>query len=84
MKIAVIILLAASVLTACGANQVLLESELLAVDDNSEYRLIEDVKITASNTKSLVLKANTRWTITGQIEHGNVFRTKDQVVVVNS
>lgn len=84
MKQSLFIILITTVLTACAAKQVLLDSELVAIEDNSEYRLDENVKISAKNTKTFVLKAKTRWKLVGQIEQGKVFHTKDQVVIVNS
>lgn len=56
---------------------------VVQVDDNV-YRLEESVTIKATHAAPVVLQENTVWTKIGTIEHGNVFDTKDQVVIVNS
>ena len=51
---------------------------------DSEYRLEEAVTIKATHAQPLELRAGTTWRQIGTIEQGNVFDTKDQVVIVNS
>ena len=53
-------------------------------DDSSVFVLDEAVSIKASNAKASALKAGTTWKQVGTIEQGVVYRTKDQVVIVNS
>jgi len=86
-KINLIWLFLASILliVSCSAKQVQLESELQVSNDlNSIYLLEEEVTIKASNAKPTILNSGTRWKQVGLIEQGVVYRTKDQVVIVNS
>ncbi|MEL7297535.1 MAG: hypothetical protein AAGJ86_07710 [Pseudomonadota bacterium] len=52
----------------------------------SDERLIlqEPAVIRVTNAAKIELKANTVWNHIGQIDQGDVYRTCDQVVVVNS
>lgn len=72
-------------LSACSVQQVGLSSPLSAVEvSEGQYKLLDSVAITASHAAPTVLRAGTIWTRVGTIEQGNVFTTKDQVVIVNS
>ncbi len=71
-------------LTACSANQVKLQNHLIVSNDLTLFELKEGITIEAANARPTVLKANTKWAKVGLIDQGEVFRTKDQVVIVNS
>jgi len=47
-------------------------------------KLEESITIQASNAKPSTLHAGTKWETVGTINQGIVYRTKDQVVIVNS
>lgn len=77
--------LASVFLASCSAKQIQLESELQAsTDTDSYYVLDEEVNIKASHAKPTKLNVGTRWKQVGLIKQGIVYRTKDQVVIVNS
>lgn len=85
IKKVVVCLLVAGVLASCSTNQVKLQSQLITSNDsNTVFELKEGVTIKASNAKSTELKPGTRWMKVGLIDQGVVYRTKDQVVIVNS
>ncbi len=71
-------------ITACSANQVRLQTELIPSSNSSLFELEEAISVKASNASATKLKAGTTWQEIGRIEHGVVFKTKDQVVIVNS
>lgn len=77
--------LALILIISCSAKQIPLQSQLVTSKDfNSIYVLDEEISIQASNAKPTVLKSGTKWTRVGSINQGTVYRTKDQVVIVNS
>ncbi|MDJ0711585.1 MAG: hypothetical protein QNJ14_14430 [Woeseiaceae bacterium] len=55
-----------------------------AVDSDIVYTVTRDVTIDAPRAAPTLLRAGTNWRRIGTIEHGNVFDTSDQVVIVNS
>jgi len=71
-------------LSACSATQVRLATQLQPSSDSALYVLEHSVKIQAANSNASTLKQGTQWAAVGSIEQGIVYRTKDQVVVVNS
>lgn len=72
-------------LSACSVKPVPLAAPITAVEvGEGQYQLLQSVTMEASHSAPTVLKAGTLWTRVGTIEHGNVFSTKDQVVIVNS
>ena len=72
-------------LTGCSAQMVELASPMSVVEiDEGVYRLENTVTVKASHAAPLELRAGTTWQQIGSIAQGNVFDTKDQVVIVNS
>jgi len=71
-------------LSACSTTQVRLASELQPSSNTAIYELKYSVKIQAANANASTLKQGTTWAEVGAIEQGTVYRTKDQVVIVNS
>ncbi|MBL4868802.1 MAG: hypothetical protein JKY67_20760 [Pseudomonadales bacterium] len=70
---------------ACSANQIKLQSTILHADNSDRvFVLKEGVTIKASHAKPTTLKSGTKWLKVGSIDKGAVYRTKDQVVIVNS
>ena len=70
---------------SCSARQIVLQSQLEATNDQDTiYILNEELSIQASNAKPTILLSGTTWTQVGSIDQGTVYRTKDQVVIVNS
>lgn len=49
-----------------------------------EFALIQEVKVKLGTGFPTVLKAGTRWRQIGSVEQGDVFATKDQVVMVEA
>lgn len=81
----VLIGLAALAASACMVSRVPLQAELAPLSAPSQtYRLTAPVTLRASASADQVLRANTRWKQIGSIPQGDVFETKDQVVIVNS
>ncbi len=48
-----------------------------------QYFLENDVKVNPANAASFNLKTGTKWKLVGSIERGEVYKTKDQAVIVN-
>ncbi len=72
-------------LASCSAHQVHLQTQLAAPKNAGIIlELVDAVTIKASNARPTILKPNTKWVEVGSIEHGVVYKTKDQVVIVNS
>jgi hypothetical protein len=72
-------------LSSCAAQQVQLKSPItLSVKPAPMYVLQMPVTIRASNSAATHLRAGTTWSLIGAIEQGNVYGTKDQVVIINS
>jgi len=86
VKILVACFLMACAFISCAAKQVMLQSQLTMNLDgaNIVFELKEDITIKASNAKPTTLKSGTHWINVGMIEQGTVYKTKDQVVIVNS
>ena len=81
----VLTLLSSLVLVACSAQQVQVSQALVReTADDGMYVLERGVVIEAKNTKDLTLRSGTRWSKIGEIDHGDVYDTRDQVVIVNS
>ena len=75
----------ASVLAGCSAHMVELAAPMTVVEiDEGVYRLENSVTVEATHAQPLELRAGTTWRQIGTIEQGNVFDTKDQVVIVNA
>lgn len=83
-KIGYTMLMLSMFLIACSATQIKLDSELIPSNSASVFELANGVSIQASNSRASVLNAGTKWVEVGTIEQGVVYRTKDQVVIVNS
>jgi hypothetical protein len=81
-----VLAIAAALLTcACMVTQVPLQSALVASATPSPlYKIAKAVTVSTAGADSLVLRAGTGWRKTGDIEHGAVYHTTDQVVIVNS
>ena len=78
-------LLLAVLLSACSAHMVELDAPMTVVEvDEGVYRLEDSITIKATHAQPLTLRAGTTWRKIGVIEQGNVFDTKDQVVMVNA
>ena len=71
-------------LLACSAKQVKLEAQLVPSASTSTFTLQRSVRVEAPHTNVSELKAGTNWSLVGTIVQGSVFRSKDQVVIVNS
>ena len=72
-------------LSACSAQMVELASPMSVTEiDEGIYRLDNAVTVKAAHAAPLELRAGTTWQQVGTIAQGNVFDTKDQVVIVNS
>lgn len=70
---------------SCAANQTQLRSQLVPTENQAAiYMLEEAVIVKASKSAASNLKEDTRWSKVGSIEQGHVYRTRDQVVIVNS
>ena len=72
-------------LAACSAKQIKLEARLATDSDSGSVFLLQDkLTVSAPSVRATKLRAKTRWIKIGSISQGNVFRSKDQVVVLNS
>ena len=72
-------------ISSCSAQQVKIPSQLIASNEtNILFELRQGITIKALYAEPTFLKTGTRWTKVGIINQGSVFRTKDQVVIVNS
>ena len=69
---------------ACSTTVVELAAPMTIVDGDVSYTVINDVTIDARRAAPTVIRSGTTWRQIGTIEQGNVFDTKDQVVIVNS
>ena len=72
-------------LTSCAVKQTPLQSELIQSEESSSaFVLQEAVTMKANNSARTRLRAGTVWLKVGTIEQGTVYRTRDQVVILNS
>ncbi len=79
------VFLLSSLLISCSAKQLPLQSQIeIAKEQKAFFQLNDEVEIKATNAKPTILKPGTRWMLVGSINQGEVYRTKDQVVIVNS
>lgn len=79
------ILVFALLLISCSAQQVEVSRVMVKSTGNESVFLLEEkVVIKAKRTAPTTLRAGTRWSQIGSIEQGDIFDTKDQVVIVNS
>ena len=70
---------------ACSATVVELTETLdTSALDPTRYRLLETVTIEAPRAADLTLRADTEWFHIGNLSHGRVWDTDDQVIIVNS
>lgn len=70
---------------SCSVQQTRLKTSLVSSDHHHYiYKLAESVTLESTNTADTHLKYGTTWTLVGKIEKGDVYQTKDQVVIVNS
>ena len=69
---------------ACSTTVVELAAPMTTVDGDVIYTVVNNVTIDAPRAAPTVIRAGTTWRQVGTIEQGNVFDTKDQVVIVNS
>jgi hypothetical protein len=73
------------ILSSCSVQQTKLQSNLIAsADPTAVYVLEKQTVIKADNAANTTLRSGTTWLHVGSIEEGDVFKTRDQVVVVNS
>lgn len=77
-------LLIVLLLVACSVNQVKLHNQLSPLNNLNVFELKEGITIKANNASASILNAGTKWREIGTINQGSVYRTKDQVVIVNS
>jgi len=78
-------IVALALLTACSAQQINTLTPLNTTTSSTlPMVLIDDVTLKAKNAKATNLRAGTRWLRVGSIEQGDVYKTNDQVVIVNS
>jgi len=70
--------------SACAVKQISVPTSLVQPTVPSQFKLLESVTLMATNVRSLILKPNTHWLEKGKIDQGDVFGTRDQVVIVNS
>ncbi|MCF6262199.1 MAG: hypothetical protein L3J24_01190 [Xanthomonadales bacterium] len=80
----IIYVLVMLLLSACSANQIKLHSQLTPSNSGECFELAESITIKASNANTSKLNTGTEWREIGSIKQGVVFRTKDQIVIVNS
>lgn len=72
-------------LGGCSTQSLQVPSPLAVTElDDGRYRLSRSVEIKAKHAESTVLRVGTTWKRVGTIAEGNVFSTKDQLVIVNS
>ena len=71
-------------ITSCSANQIILQSQFVPSDASLLFKLQENVTIKATNARPSILNAGTHWMQVGFIDQGNVYKAKDQIVIVNS
>lgn len=62
----------------------IINSNLNELIEEPIYILQGSVVLKPSHSRRIELKKDTSWTQVGSIEYGDVYRTKDQVVQVNS
>ena len=73
------------IIAGCSAQMVELSAPMTVIEvDEGVYHLKENVTIQARNAEPIKLRAGTNWRHIGTIEQGNVFDTKDQVVIINA
>lgn len=73
------------ILAGCAAPQVLLDNPLSPVaGPAAEFVLAAPSTLKATNARATVLRTGTRWFQVGTIPQGDVFRSRDQVTIVNS
>lgn len=71
-------------MTSCSANQIILQSQFVPSDASLLFKLQENVTVKAANARPSILNAGTHWMQVGFIDQGNVYKAKDQIVIVNS
>jgi len=72
-------------LSSCAVQQAPTKSPIsLVANPVARYVLEAPVNVKARNSATTRLKSGTTWSLVGTIEQGEVFQTKDQVVIVNS
>ena len=71
-------------MTSCSANQIILQSQFVPLDASLLFKLQENVTVKAANARPSILNAGTHWMQVGFIDQGNVYKAKDQIVIVNS
>ena len=78
-----VILLA--LLGGCSTQSAQVPSAITVTElDDGRYRLSRSVEIKAKSAESTVLRSGSTWKRVGTIAEGNVYSTKDQLVIVNS
>lgn len=81
----ILILCSIALLSSCSVTQIQPETRLkAALDSSARYKLDSSVTIKASRAADTQLRADTTWYEVGRLDEGVVYRTKDQVVIVNS
>ena len=74
-----------AMLGGCSTQSLQVPSPIMVTElDDGRYRLSRSVEIKAKHAESTVLRGGTTWKRVGEIAQGNVFSTKDQLVIVNS
>jgi hypothetical protein len=75
-------LIVLTVLCAACAPAVVQESTQLTPGAGKSFRLTGAATVALATGYSTTLRANTRWELVGSVTHGEVYRTKDQVVTL--
>lgn len=74
-----------AVLSGCSATQIQTLSQIKdPLNSHIRYQLDNNVTVKASKTADTLLREGTIWQEVGRLDEGVVYRTKDQVVIVNS
>lgn len=82
---AVFAMVVLALLSACSTQSAQVPSAITVTElDDGRYRLSRSVEIKAKNADSTVLRSGSTWKRVGTIAEGNVYSTKDQLVIVNS
>ena len=72
-------------LSGCVAQQIRLSETLRPPETTSQsFVLLEPASLSAFGSRRQVLREGTTWLAVGELDRGTVFKSKDQVVTVNS
>ena len=71
-----------ALLAACAPAVVQVPTSSMTPSEGKHLELSDTVYVSLSTGYTTVLKAQTTWALVGQIEQGEVYKTRDQVVTV--